>query len=308
MPYYIGVDGGGTKTKAILGDQYGNICGYALSGSSNLLAVGKEDAFNHINESITLLCSQNKICSDEIKSIVLGIAGAGREPEKEQIKTFIQSIHPKTHVDIYDDAYIALFGAHGVRSGGLIIAGTGAIARAFAKNENLIRVGGYGHILDDFGSGYDIGRKALTAALFALDGRSEHTQIVDLLTGQNMGSQDQIIQKVYQPDFKKQDIAVYSKIAFQAASAGDKIAKNIIEEASESIALLGKTLISHCNDDKLSICLSGGLLEGIPEYRKSVSEKIKKYYPKAQLIQAKHDAATGALMLAWQSDLIKIVS
>src|SRR5262245_39474245 len=159
---YLGIDGGGSKTKFLLVDEYYNEICHIQSGPSNHLSVGTEAARQAIAQGVSHLTERpNVVCA--------GFAGAGRPDSVAFYREVLQSLIPETQIIIESDAFIASIGAIGIDPGILLIAGTGSIVIGRDNNRNMFRVGGWGPHFGDEGSGFWIGREAVRAALRSLD-------------------------------------------------------------------------------------------------------------------------------------------
>jgi N-acetylmuramic acid 6-phosphate etherase len=154
MAYILGVDGGGTKTVALLGDLNGNVLARGRSGSANTNAVGFDAACLALESAINMA---RKDHSGEISAMCLGLAGAGRKEDIQQFQNWAVYKFPKTVVKVVSDAEILL--EAGAPSGPALalICGTGSIVYGRTVTGELIRAGGWGYLFGDEGSGYAIG-------------------------------------------------------------------------------------------------------------------------------------------------------
>ena len=159
---YLGIDGGGSKTAFLLVDEYYNEICHLESGPSNWLSLGAEAAKEAIAEGIESLTETPDI-------VCAGFAGAARTDSATFYKQVLQSLIPGAQIIIESDAFIASIGAIGIDPGILLIAGTGSIVIGRDSNRNMFRVGGWGPYFGDEGSGFWIGREAVSAALRSLD-------------------------------------------------------------------------------------------------------------------------------------------
>ncbi len=163
---YLGIDGGGSKTAFVLEDESGQILGRAETGPSNWLSAGKEEAGRNIAAGIRQL--------EAVPDVVgCGFAGAGRPEGIQFFKDSLSALLPKAQIFVETDAFISYIGAIGLEPGILLIAGTGSIAIGRRRDGSMIRVGGWGPIFGDEGSGFWIGREAIQAALRANDAGTE---------------------------------------------------------------------------------------------------------------------------------------
>ena len=301
MKYLVGIDGGGTKTDCAIADLSGKIINESSGRPSNFLVVGVEEAV----ENIFALIEENLFALEgdfaDVKQIVIGVAGAGREEDaallEKGFKDYAdqEGIHFKG-VKVLSDAHIALEGAFPDSAGCILIAGTGSIL--FGKDErgNIHRVGGFGRLIGDEGSGYSIGRKALNAVSKASDGRGEETLISELLDAKmNHNTSKNIIQKVYN---EKLDVASVAKIVIEAAAEGDPIAEDILDEEADELVLHVRSIINKINTNKLNVAFSGSLIDNKNFYSDLLKRKIKSTLPNIKVIQPAFTPLGGAILFA----------
>ena len=301
MKYLIGIDGGGTKTDCAIADLSGKIIQQSTGRPSNFLVIGVEEAV----ENIFALIEENLFALEgdfsDVKQIVIGVAGAGREEDAALLEKGFndfadqEGIHFKG-VKVLSDAHVALEGAFPSSAGCILIAGTGSIL--FGKNENGVihRVGGFGRLIGDEGSGYSIGRKALNAVSKASDGRGEETLISELLDAKmNHNTSKNIINKVYT---EKLDVASVAKIVIEAAEEGDPIAEDILDEEADELVLHVRSLINKINKNNFSVSFSGSLIDNKNYYSDLLKRKIKSTLPNVKIIQAAFPPLGGAIIFA----------
>ena len=159
---FLGIDGGGSKTTFLLEDSKGQELARIETGPSNWLSANSDEVRESLAAGIASLPSVPDVACG-------GFAGAGRHAGIAFYRGCLESLLPETRVLIESDAFISYIGAIGIQPGVLLIAGTGAIAIARQNDGTMIRVGGWGPVFGDEGSGYWIGREAVSAALRAND-------------------------------------------------------------------------------------------------------------------------------------------
>jgi N-acetylglucosamine kinase-like BadF-type ATPase len=301
MKYLIGIDGGGTKTDCAIADLSGKIINEISGKPSNFLVIGVEEAV----ENLFALIEENLFALEgdfaDVKQIVIGVAGAGREEDAKLLEKSFKDyadqerIHFKG-VKVLSDAHIALEGAFPNSAGCILIAGTGSIL--FGKDEKgtIHRVGGFGRLIGDEGSGYSIGRKALNAVSKASDGRGEETLISELLDAKmKSGSSASIITKVYN---EKLDVASVAKIVIQAAEEGDPIAEDILDEEADELVLHIRSLIDKLHTNNLNVAFSGSLIDNKNFYSDLLKNKIKSTLPNVKVVKPANPPVSGAILFA----------
>jgi glucosamine kinase len=167
VPYFLGIDGGGTKTLCAVGDE-SKLLATATAGPSNVLRVGAAQARESLHQSVCQACSAAGITPAQIANTCIGAAGAARPEVAEIVRRILAEILP-TPAKVVGDMEIALEAAFGAGSGVLVIAGTGSIAYGRDLKGNTARAGGWGFAISDEGSAHWIGRAAAAALVRDLD-------------------------------------------------------------------------------------------------------------------------------------------
>ena len=169
MNYFLGVDGGASKTAALVTDESGKSLGTGVAGPSNHLRVGIETAARNIERAVNKALVAADVASREIAWAYCGIAGADHPAHRQEVVDSLEIFFPRGNFTVDNDARIALPGAIGFGAGVVVIAGTGSVA--FGRNDagEEARAGGWGPIIGDEGSGYFIARTGLSAILRAFE-------------------------------------------------------------------------------------------------------------------------------------------
>jgi N-acetylglucosamine kinase-like BadF-type ATPase len=233
--YFLGVDGGASKTSALVTDEQGEPLGDGLAGPSNHLRVGIETAARNIERAVNKALVAADVTSREIVWAYCGIAGADHPAHRQEVVDSLSIFFPRGNFTVDNDARIALTGAVGYGGGIVVIAGTGSVA--FGRNDagQETRAGGWGPIVGDEGSGFGIARAALGAIVRAWDGRGPATRMTEMLRNEwNMKPED-IPRFVYAPATHTDDIARFGKLAIDAAGAGDAVARAILDDGGREL-------------------------------------------------------------------------
>lgn len=297
--FYIGIDGGGTKTKCVLADDNLKIISSAEGEASNPLVVGFDNSANVLIKLIKQVLSKKKSAKDIF--IVAGIAGCGRKIHAKHLKVFLENELKKHGInfetlEIVSDAEIAFEGALGGKSGALLIAGTGSILFGKDKKRTFSRTGGYGKIIGDEGSGFSIGRKGLNAVAKYLDGRGVKTILTEYLMKEfGINNRDDLITAVYSKEF---DIPNVTRFVLSSASKGDKVCRNILNEETNELILHIKAFQKGINEKEFILALSGSLLTNKNYYSQELKRKIAKQLKDIKIIRAKYPPEIGAVILA----------
>ncbi len=286
--YYLGVDGGGSKTLAIVVDAQGRECGRGRAGSANYAAVGLDRALHTIHDAI-MQATCDIPCALPLAKAWLGLAGIDRPSDAILLSSYLHEF--ATFVRVTNDAEL-LLSALGKDAGLVLIVGTGSIALARAQDGTVTRVGGWGHILGDEGSGYDIGRRGLQAVVRAADGRGKGTLLLDLILHHwQLYTVEDLIDAVYTAD-NKAKIAQVAAVVSEAAQRSDQVALEIVEQAADELALLVHTITPPMS--QLPIALGGGLLLHDDFLREHVLYRIQQKQDIGPIIKVEHPAFSAA--------------
>jgi glucosamine kinase len=167
LRYYLGIDGGGTKTTCAVGDEE-HLLAMATAGPSNIVRVGESQARQSLQQSVRQACAAAGITPAQVSHTCVGGSGSARPELAEIVRQSLAELLP-TPIDVVGDMQIALEAAFDSGPGVIVIAGTGSIAYGRDKQGTTARAGGWGFAIGDEGSAHWIGRAAVGAVLRASD-------------------------------------------------------------------------------------------------------------------------------------------
>jgi N-acetylglucosamine kinase-like BadF-type ATPase len=314
MGYVLGIDGGGTTTTCILMNDARQVLSRSEAGPSNYQSIGLDAAGNAIELAIAQCLSLPSLPSQiSIKGFCLGLAGVGRSKDVKIMQNWVQKFYDRAsqsvsvkwdfkpeNIKIYSDSTIALVGGIGSEIGIVAIAGTGSQIFGQNKEGKTKRVGGWGYLLGDEGSGYNIAIGGLQAVLKSYDGRLEETKLTDAFkTHLNLSEIEGLISVVYRQGWSVKDIAALAPIVAETAQGGDRVAQRIIQEAIDQLIWATRVAINDLflPDESLEIVLVGGVWQ-IVNFRASYQKAISAIVPSAHVILPRNEPAYGAALLA----------
>jgi len=233
MAYYLGVDGGASKTAALVTDDNGRALGDGLAGPSNHLRVGIETAARNIERAVNRALVAADVASREIAWTYCGIAGADHPAHRQEVVDSLSVFFPRGNFTVDNDARIALSGAVGFGAGIVVIAGTGSVCVGRNDAGDEARAGGWGPLVGDEGSGFAIARAGLAAILRAFDGRGPATLMTEFLKRDYDMMPPDLPRFVYATTTHADDIARVGKLVIDAAENGDAPAHEIVQRAGD---------------------------------------------------------------------------
>lgn len=258
---YLGVDGGQSSTKALVGNAEGKILGRGLGGPCNhaRLGEGRAKLERALTEAVGQALEPLGLTLAEacFQGICIGMSG-GPDDKREIIQRLIRA----DSYDITTDAHVALYGAVAGGAGAVVIAGTGSIALSRDSQGRIWRAGGWGYVFGDEGSAFDIARLSLRASLAAEEGWGPSTPLrAALLAATESNSANQLLHRWYAGDFSRDQTADWSRLVEFAASGGDTVAQSILEGTGKSLAQLAATAarMASLTVENAKICPIGGV-------------------------------------------------
>jgi len=294
MAYFLGIDGGGTKTEAVLADEHGFVLSIGKSGGSNPNFVGKEVSFASIicAAKAALACVNNS----RIEEVVVCAPG---------IKKYTEELHQKlekilnigkSRILIDDDKLNSFYGALGKEYGAVVLAGTGSFAMGINKYGQKYVIGGWGPIIGDEGSGQWIAVQALKAIAKEHDGIGPTTLLTNMIMRQYGVSDASDIRRVIAID----NISGLVPVVMEAAQKGDSVALSIINRAGVELAKMANAVISKLdlNSSDYEVALTGGISNLGDLLWVPFMATIRSLHEKVNIIKPKFTPGVGAVMIA----------
>ena len=297
--YFLGFDGGGTKTSCVLADLQGSVLARGSAGPSNPLRAGFSRAWFSLGEAADCVLAQKKIRAGYIRGICAGLGGAGSAGAKRSVTSFFKRGYPNALVHVTTDLEIALEAAFGPGEGIVLLAGTGSAAFGRDVNGKTARAGGRGPWFSDEGSAFDVGRRAIGAALRAEENRGPETELANnVLNWHQARDWDCLLdQAAKRPD----DVFPRTfPLVAQLADAGDAVAREILAEAAASLAQLVGTVVGALgwSDGEVTVAKVGGVYGRSKFLDKAIETELNRIAPQARLIPAKMSPAEAAIQIA----------
>ena len=297
MPYYVGIDGGGTKTAVELRTRGSAAHSRAVFGPLNCNS-DRTAAAKALTDTLAWLAAQPEGLAG-CDGLCIGSAGISNPDAYNFIQDIIRADGYTGPLQIVGDQVTALAGALGQPVGTVLIAGTGSICYARTVDGREARSGGWGSLMDDEGGGFALGRDALAAVVRAEDGRIAPTALHDaVFKALQVGAVRELIGKIYAPGFGKREVAALAPLVGAAAEQGDAAALQIVEKAGRELALLVRPVAEKLGLQSARIAFAGSVLQKCAPVRSAAQTQLQTLLPQLTLAEPQGDAAAGAVLLA----------
>ena len=297
----LGVDGGGTKTHAVILDMNLDVIGEGLAGPSNPLRVGIANSCAAIREAIDKACEEAKIRRSDIVAAEIGLAGARRRELRVRMRESLKTLGIG-EVAVTSDADIALYGATQGAPGLIVIAGTGSNCCGINDRGKKACAGGWGPIAGDEGGGAWIARRALRAIAHATDGRGPATALTEIACGYfHVSDPNDLSTAIYAPTITNERLAGFGRDVVAAAKAKDRIAREILAEGGRELGVAACAVIRNLKleHEEFPVAYVGGVFAAAGELvLASMREEIKEVAPNAYLQPPQFPPATAAARMA----------
>ena len=290
----MGVDGGGSKTEYVLLDAAtGERVGGGRLGALSPFA--GEGVMERTASRLAAVLQQHELACLALRA---GCAGAGEPLMAEKVRQSLVQAGIACPVSVVGDHWITLDTAFGDGDGAALISGTGSVCCARHMG-TFIRAGGRGHVFDDEGSGYAIGRDMLAAIARASDGRGPETKLADIVRDvSGLNDIGEIAAFYCAPSRPKADIATLAHFLGMAVSAGDEAARLILEKAAGELAALAFAVLAKLPPELRRLALTGSVLTENRSLRTRLNALIAERFPQAESFVLYTRAAEGAAAYA----------
>lgn len=290
----LGVEAGGTKTECAVLGEMGQLLGYGRGGPANLNFVSEKTQRSSIREAIEQAISDVK---GQVRAVGYTIAGSAGQ--LDWLRDWLQKPSLWHYGELH--AAMAITGMlkpHGIA----VIAGTGSAAGYFRQGEPVAAVGGWGSLLGDEGSAYDVAIHAVRAAVRAFDGREPFNALIDAVrgyfeVGENLRD---LVPLFYRKSMPRHHVAGFAtEVIRTAEELHDKRAAQVLQEAA---CLLARDVVAgakphFAKDEAVPVSLSGGMFRSKGIYFNAFVETLQKRYPNCKIRLPRYRPATAVAHL-----------
>ena len=294
--HVLGIDAGGTKTRAILADETGRVVAGSWGSGANLRTHGELEVEKVLHAVIEQAQAES---GARAEALAIGIAGADRPDDHAVLREILRRIGFRERVVVANDARVAFIAGSQSRVGLALICGTGSIAWGRNAAGEIARAGGWGWHLGDEGSGFWIGERAIREVLRGFDGRGPSTSLEKTLFEHfEIARPEEIVRVLYDREYPRHHVATFSTQVEREARAGDAVAGKILADAAAELVLASRTVVERLRleESGYDVVLSGGTFRALPSLESAVQAALSG--PRARVFRLEEEPAAGAVKLA----------
>lgn len=311
MSYYLGIDGGGTKTTCAVGDE-SRLLASATSGPSNIVRVGEAQARESLQQSVRQACAAAGIAPEQVSRACVGGSGAARAETAEIVRRSLAEILPVS-IDVVGDMQIALEAAFDTGPGVIVIAGTGSIAYGRDRQGRTLRTGGLGFAIGDEGSAHWIGRAAASAVLRSAD-RAFGTE--NVLHEEFATALCKAWGVTSLPDLSRAANAIpppdFAALFPAVAASKDALALEILAHAGKELAQLTAVVVNRLfpKDETapVPVAMTGGVFRHAVLAKSDFYNELHRLDPRVELNPQVIEPVEGALRMARRAALQNVTA
>ena len=296
MAVFLGIDGGGSKTSCLIGDEK-SVLGSGMAAGSNVVRLGENSARQALHEAIRHACASANVIPAQIQRACAGLAGAARPEVQDAVRRIIAEVI-SGNIEITSDMEITLEAAFGEGPGVIVIAGTGSIAYGRNVQGQTARAGGWGFAISDEGSGYWIGKTAVATAVKEGEQIQDTRLLKAIAKSWGVTTHQQVVMAAN--GMPAPDFAALFSVVQKAAEKQNKQAREVLTQAGKELVVLAEDVLSRVftEADSVPVAMSGGVFAHSSQVREVFYNRLSKEYPNVQLIEDVVEPVHGALQRA----------
>lgn len=303
--YVLGIDGGGSKTFALVADEYGQLCGFGRAGPSNHQGVGLDGAMSAVQHAAQTALEGAGITSSEVAKVVCGLGGADLSEDFIMLHHALEGLNLGRHIELHNDALVALRAGISQSWGVVLICGTGFNAAGRAPSGQEFRFPALGWISGDWGGAGTLAIEMVRLVMRADDGRGTPTHLTRLLLDAlAYPSPHDLMRALYHQQIDLTDLRTTVPLLFQAAEQGDPPAQSLLIALGEELGLSAVTVIKRLAMEVLpvEVVLGGSVFKGQGLLlTDTISRVIHQTAPLATLVRPSFEPVVGAVLLGLEA-------
>lgn len=302
MTYVLGVDGGASKTHALVADERGCILGFGSAGCANHQVAGLPPAIGEIERAASEAIAAAGLSPQVVERGCFCLAGADLEEDYLMLTEAMQSLQLAQEISVKNDTMAALRAGLTKPWGAAVICGTGFNAAARGRDGRELILPGLGFISGDWGGGGQLSHEIIRLVMRAWDGRGAKTQLTERVLAQlGAPSEEALLRRLYREEIRQRQLLQLVPVLFEVAEAGDEPAQQLIITMGKEVAITANALLKRLGllDHEVEVVLAGGVFKGQGSLLiDTVREEVHKEAPHASIRRLHYAPVVGAVLLA----------
>ena len=298
MRYILGVDGGNSKTLAVVADESGLIRGVGRSGNSNYQGLGLEAAMYQVRAAVEEALQSAGLQRTSVAAVFYALAGADLPEDFDRLLPALKQLDVAPRAELDNDSIAALWSGTDSPDAVVVVWGAGTNGAGRNRAGMTIRLPALGSISGDWGGGGDFGREAIWRVVRAHDGRGRPTLLQELvLDALGVDGVDEMIRRLYFKQISGAQLIGLAPLVFRAADAGDRVAAEIVIRGGEEVVTTARALLGRLGilETAATVVLAGGMFRaGSALFMRTIERAIEQVAPFACILQPDVEPVVGA--------------
>jgi len=295
------VDGGGSKTHAVVSTIEGAVLGAAVRGPSNWEEIGLPRAADTLDRVVSEALDSAGVARNELAASVFGLAGVDWDSDQDRLGNVLTRLRLSGSRLITNDAFVALRAGLSGAAGVVVVAGTGSVVAGRDARGDAFRTWGLGSYFGDYGAGSDISERAVQAVAEAYLGKGPQTALTELLCAhERVRTVPELLEKISR---EQDDLPYVAHELIDVAEAGDEVARSIIEHAGRELGANANLVAKHLGftGSDYELVLAGGLFRSATRILVDpLVAVVRTVSPDVKPIRLVRPPVVGAVLLAFE--------
>jgi N-acetylglucosamine kinase-like BadF-type ATPase len=305
MRYVLGVDGGASKTHALVVNEMGCVLGFGQGGSSNYQVDGLSTSMHSIEHAVRCALDRAGLSPSELSVGYFCLAGADLPEDFIILQEAVQALNLVQSVVIKNDTMAALRSGTTRSWGVVVICGTGFNAAGVSPEGKEIIFPALGPISGDWGGGQSLSEEMIRAVMRAWDGRGIQTLLTQLVLGAlSVSSTEELLSMLYHEQIDPQRLLDLVPLLFDAAEQGDQVSQELIVRMGTEVAVSANAIIRRLSMTKedFEVVLGGSVFKGRGDLLlNTIDRLVHEVAPKARIARPHREPVVGAALFALEA-------
>lgn len=295
MKYYMGIDGGGSKTTVLICDENGKAAAVYTGKGINSNTVGMRAAKKNLAEAVRGAIA---IADVPLTAAFIGSAALSARADTVYVQDFCGDVFYCDNIAMDSDVFIALEAMRRTGPCAVVICGTGSMAAGRDPNGRIIHTGGWGPVLGDEGSGYALALDAIKAGIRGAEKSGPPTKLSDVLADYfSVKDYNDLLPLFYENNVDTCRVAGFAPFLFDVLQQGDAVAKEITDKHMLLLFRTAAALLRQLPENT-PLGLWGGILQHQAYFRDGLSRLIKSSFPNTEICLLPYPPEYGAAFAA----------
>lgn len=302
MRYVLGVDGGASKTHALVVEETGRAIGFGRGGNSNHQVNGLQPAMNEVKCAVNSALDSAGLSPLVVELGYFCLAGADLPEDYAMLQEAVKGLNLGKSIVVKNDTMAALRSGTTRSWGVVVICGTGFNAAGRSPDGQEIVLPGLGPISGDWGGGYALSQEMIRRVMRAWDGRGRATLLTAMVLGDlSVDSVDSLLYMLYHEQIDSRQLLDLVPLLFEAADAGDEVAQDLVVRMGREVAITANTIIRRLSlaEKDVEVVLGGSVFKGKGNLMlNTITRLVHEQAPNARIVMPCHEPVVGAVLLA----------